>query len=505
MSEQAAPAQGAHASLSPHNLAKKRLRKTRRPANSYARKYAGRDAGWTVFVSAKSFWVLASAFALVAIFLALLIPGLLLTQSPKIGFAIKYGLLPFLAAQIVYLTLTKRWAQFKRWLVWQFVKLRDRMRSITIHPQLTAKRISAKQDEGVFITMAPASKLLGVDTQKITYKDDRHVTLIAGSRAGKGRSVILPNLAHHKGSVIAYDPSGELVRETARYRQEVLGQKIIVLDPFCLSGFPSDCWNPMSEIDFDHDPFAIDKCYLLAESIHHKPSPDPFWTDAPRKMLAMCMAYVGTRSILERCNLGSVRDLLMTSDPAALWMAMSQNDAYGGLIARFGASNENRHVEELNSTMELSRTAMKWLDSPVIEEFTRKSTFSMRELKEDKVTIYVVLPAAQGEAYKAWLRLLFNAAFDVMQDVSIPKPQDDVLFLMDEFPLLGRMDRIKRAAGEAAKFGVKLFIAAQDITQLKEHYGDAWESFIANSGLLIMFANNDLESQHYLSNRLGKE
>jgi len=155
--------------------------------------------------------------------------------------------------------------------------------------------------------------------------------------------------------------------------------------------------------------------------------------------------------------------------------------------------------------MELARTAMKWLDSPVMTHFSSTSTFSMRELKENKITIYIVMPAAMGQAYAAWLRMLFNAAFDIMQDSSIPKPDKDVLFLMDEFPLLGHMERIKRAAGEAAKFGVKLFICAQDITQLKEHYGQAWETFIANAGLLIMFANNDLETQTYLSNRLGKE
>ncbi len=47
---------------------------------------------------------------------------------------------------------------------------------------------------------------------------------------------------------------------------------------------------------------------------------------------------------------------------------------------------------------------------------------------------------------------------------------------------MGKMERIKRVAGETAKFGVKLFIIAQDISQLKELYGVAWETFIANSG-----------------------
>jgi type IV secretion system protein VirD4 len=221
-------------------------------------------------------------------------------------------------------------------------------------------------------------------------------------------------------------------------------------------------------------------------------------------MLAMCAAYVGTRSIAEHCHLGSVRDLLMTADPEALWLAMSRSDAYGGIIRRFGESNEHRSNDELNSTMEITRTAMKWLDSPIMSDFVKDSTFSMRELKEGKVSIYVVLPAGIGETYRAWLRLLFNAAFEAMQDLSVPKPKHDTLFLMDEFPLLGKMERFKRAAGEAAKFGVKLFICAQDVSQLKEHYGIAWETFIANSGVLIMFANNDLESQHYLSARLGK-
>ncbi|MEM1036577.1 MAG: type IV secretory system conjugative DNA transfer family protein [Pseudomonadota bacterium] len=219
----------------------------------------------------------------------------------------------------------------------------------------------------------------------------------------------------------------------------------------------------------------------------------------------MSMAYVGTRSVPDQCNLGTVRDLLMTAEPEALWLAMARNDAFRGLIRKFGESNENRHKDELNSTMEIARTAMKWLDSEPMEDFVSDSSFSMRDLKEGETSIYIVLPAGMGDTYKAWLRLLFNAAFEVMQDTKIPKPDDSVRFVMDEFPLLGRMDRIKRAAGEAAKFGIKLFICAQDISQLKENYGEAWETFIANSGLLIMFANNDLETQHYLSNRLGKE
>ncbi|MFL5266191.1 MAG: type IV secretory system conjugative DNA transfer family protein, partial [Stellaceae bacterium] len=61
--------------------------------------------------------------------------------------------------------------------------------------------------------------------------DDRHVCTFAGSRSGKGRAAIVPNMLHYPGSVLATDPKGELATMTARRRVE-MGQKVYVLDPF---------------------------------------------------------------------------------------------------------------------------------------------------------------------------------------------------------------------------------------------------------------------------------
>ena len=41
--------------------------------------------------------------------------------------------------------------------------------------------------------------------------DDRHMMTIAGSRAGKGRACIIPNLLHYAGSTLVIDPKGEVV------------------------------------------------------------------------------------------------------------------------------------------------------------------------------------------------------------------------------------------------------------------------------------------------------
>ncbi len=56
------------------------------------------------------------------------------------------------------------------------------------------------------------------DGRIIGWNDDRHVMTIAGSRAGKGVSLIIPNLLLYEGSALVIDPKGENARITAGRR-----------------------------------------------------------------------------------------------------------------------------------------------------------------------------------------------------------------------------------------------------------------------------------------------
>ena len=72
------------------------------------------------------------------------------------------------------------------------------------------------------LTWDPSKILLGaVGSTLVGVRDDRHICTIAGSRAGKGVSAIIPNLIHYQGSVLAIDPKGELASITAQRRAEI--------------------------------------------------------------------------------------------------------------------------------------------------------------------------------------------------------------------------------------------------------------------------------------------
>ena len=102
-----------------------------------------------------------------------------------------------------------------------------------------------------------------------------------------------------------------------------------------------------------------------------------------------------------------------------------------------------------------------------------------------------------------WLRLMILLALSVMERTKV-KPPAPVLFVLDEFPVLGHIQAIETAAGLMAGFGVKLWVIVQNVGQLKQHYQQSWETFVANSGAITAFGVVDQESLKTLSDKLGR-
>ena len=79
----------------------------------------------------------------------------------------------------------------------------------------------------------PGHLWLGRDVhgEAVGHGDDRHAVIIAGSRSGKGRSAIIPNLFLWPGSALVIDPKGENATVTAAARSRFPGHRMAVLDP----------------------------------------------------------------------------------------------------------------------------------------------------------------------------------------------------------------------------------------------------------------------------------
>ena len=344
--------------------------------------------------------------------------------------------------------------------------------------------------------------------------DDRHMMTVAGSRSGKGRSVIVPNMCLYPGSVITIDPKGDLATITAARRGrgnelvDGIGTDVYVLDPFEVSrgnaGDYQAAFNPLDMIDVD-GLYGRDDAALLADALIIPAHAETHWTDAAKMLLTGLILHVCATQNAETRNLLTLRDLL-TGDIDQfdeLLSEMAVSEVAQGVVARAANALVMMSEKERSSVLSTAIVQTEFLDSPAMKTVLDRSDFSLRDLKDKPTSVYLSLPAGRMGTHSRWLRLMIALTVEAMERHR-KVPEHPVLIIMDEFHALGPMRTIERAAGLIAGYGVRLWPILQDLTQLKRDYSESWETFLGNAGLTQWFGINDLTTLEYLSKRLGQ-
>ena len=358
--------------------------------------------------------------------------------------------------------------------------------------------------------------------------DDRHIVTIAGSRAGKGRSAIIPNMLLYPGSVLATDPKGELAMITARRRAEF--GAVHVLDPFGqldrrswpvaqkrIAGF-----NPVEAMQAGR---LVEDAALIADAlVIPAEQGESHWDDTARAFIEGVVLHVRTAPAYDgRRNLLTLRSLLGRGaaggadlfgdrhSMAALGQEMRRNNdpEAGELVQDAAEAQFGRPEKERDSVLSSARRHLKFLDLFLTETGQRSlegDSFDLADLKREPTTIYMVLPARHIGTCSRWLRLFVNLSLQAMERSGTGKGPLGlpVLFALDEFAALGHMRQIEDAAGQIAGFGVRLWPVLQDLGQLKSLYKDRWETFLGNAGIVQFFGNNDLTTLEWIGKRCGR-
>ncbi len=374
---------------------------------------------------------------------------------------------------------------------------------------------------------ALGEKLIGID-------ENRHTLTVAGSRAGKSVTII-NNLLFYRGSVLCTDPKAELASITAQRRAD-LGQKVFILDPFerCAPEVAQyrASYNPLSRLDVNA-PTVIEDAGLIADALilTTGQEKDRHWDDSARNFIEGLILLVATDPLFEgRRNLITVRELLTMAlklqpgvtdendkplctvqdqmlDNAVRIMELTGNADLAGAIE--GAAREfyDKADTERAGVLSTARRHTRLLDYTSMRSVLRdgERPLDLADLKRDPegVSVFLCLPAGRMGTCSRWLRIFINQLLDAAERERTV-PEVPVLVCLDEFPVLGFMSQLQDAAGQVASFHLRLWVIIQDWGQGKALYGERWESFAANAGILQAFGNADVTTTEYLSRTLGK-
>jgi type IV secretion system protein VirD4 len=332
--------------------------------------------------------------------------------------------------------------------------------------------------------------------------DQAHSLVVAPTRAGKGVGVVVPTLLTFRGSVLALDVKGELFALTSRARQSQ-GQRIFKFAPYDPNG-RSHCYNPLLDI------MAMPEIRRFAEArrmavnmiIARGKSAEGFLEGARDLFVAGILVCIerGTPTI------SAVYDLFtQPGEKYELFSRLARETQIPEARRIFDniAGCDNKIITSYTSVLGDGGLNL-WAD-PLVRAATSKSDFSIRDLRRQRNTVYLCVSPNDLLVIAPLVRLFFQQVVSVLQRTLPAKDEKhEVLFLLDEFKHLGKMESIETAVTTMAGYKGRFMFVIQSLAALTGAYGQAGkENFLSNCGIQVFMATADDETPVYLSKAIG--
>jgi type IV secretion system protein VirD4 len=335
-----------------------------------------------------------------------------------------------------------------------------------------------------------------------------HALTVAPTGAGKGTTVIIPNLLNSASmSAVVVDPKGENAAITGPYRR-ARNLRPLYFNPWGLLDLPHHGINPFVYLD-PENPRLEDDIDLIAELLVPKEadagSNGAHFENRSRALIQALLYYLAycTPALLRTPS--RLRELLR-DDLETVFEEMSLSDGADGLLRQYGKEFGGllkRSEREAGSIISTAQSATDIFKGRAMQRaFERDSGFRFEDMREDRYTLYLMIPADKLQSHYRLTRLIVGLA---MQKCVQNPSGGKVAFFLDEFPALGYLEIAERAFSTFRGFGVQCWPFVQDLSQLKQIYGDKWQTFVANATFTQFFGVNDVWTAEQVSKMLGQQ
>jgi type IV secretion system protein VirD4 len=375
----------------------------------------------------------------------------------------------------------------------------------------------------------PVGTIIGYWSDRIrllSYNGPEHQLVSGASRAGKGAGHVIPTLLTWTESVIVYDPKAECYDITGNWRAKFS-------HAFYLNFTRRDSayFNPLNEVRRGDTELADIQniVQILYDPSGTKNDPSFFDTVAMTLLTSAILHQLYTAPDEEK-NLAAVRMRLMDLRPLIEEMASTAHrfrpdhtkadglarDAKGEPIPeaipeiRLTGTLFMRMAERLQS--DLSTTAFSYLgvfSDPIVAEKTSKSNFTYGDLvcSDHPVSCYLQTPPSDDERLRPLTRLILSQMAkslmtDQDRDATGRPKKHKLLFVIDEFPSLGKLGFFAKNLRVMAGYGIKADIIVQSPKDIEDAYGPS-NTIIDNCHVSTYFAAADDHSCAKISKMVG--
>lgn len=321
----------------------------------------------------------------------------------------------------------------------------------------------------------------------------RGVLTIGRAGSGKTQAVILPAIADHMlsgHSLIVADPQGEIkhkVLEIAR----ATGHLVVIHDPTSDDGPRFNLAQGVANVT---DARTIAQVLIKDEG----GGDNKFWTDNAISLLAACLLCFE--------NLGEIHGSL--KDVAKLAEEIQQRSVDAANLASAFIANATTKDPKIASSIiaTLATSLTGWADPKVCYN-TSSSDFDAELICSQPTIVVLTCPGRARGVYAPYLGATFTKLLQDLDTIGernrgpLPLP---VALILDEFPILGKLDRLVEDVNLVRKRRISVMIAAQTKGQFHMVYGDeATDALFAGLAHQIIFGGCDDKTADFYSKASG--
>jgi len=324
----------------------------------------------------------------------------------------------------------------------------------------------------------------------LNWNGEGHLTTLASTGSGKSRHLLIPNLLRYKGSCVVFDVKGELYNATSHLRRR-LGP-VYKISPF---DDATHAFNPLSTVE------TVDDGRALAELLLPRTATGDarFYDDEAINFLGAYILYIAQIIYPEHLRtMDTLRErTAVTTDMLYEDLEKLSAEDMPRAIRRAARVARTKSMDKgLPSLIQSLNQHLAIWDNDGLMAATSHADFDFRDLKDQTATVYITLPLDKVDAYQQFAKLVMSSALSAM--IKNPnRPQQPVLFVLDEFLTLGNFPAFAKALRTHRDAGVRLWFLLQDMASLKEAYPQNWETFFTQSSVVSYFGTNDpLEAEH---------
>jgi type IV secretion system protein VirD4 len=364
----------------------------------------------------------------------------------------------------------------------------------------------------------------------LRHNGPEHILAFAPTRSGKGVGLVIPTLLSWNESAVIYDIKGENYAKTSGFRSKQ-GHICFKFSP--VEDGSSSRFNPLAEVRL-FSPRDVSDAQNIADMIVRSGEDSPMerhWEDTAASLTTgmilhvcymaasegrvACLADLAGQFTRPGIDFGETLNEMLSypHDPNMKhgWRTPAGlKTATHPVVSEKAQEMLDKENKELSGVLSTAKTALALYSDPLVARNTRASDFTIDHLVnyDRPVSLYLVVPPSDKIRLRRLIRLMFTMVVNRLTErmafdgVEQKRNRHRLLFLIDEFPSLNRMEIFADALSYMAGYGLKAYLITQDIRQIVDAYGQN-ESIVSNCHVRIAYAPNQVETAELLSKMTG--